>query len=688
MSTTLKTAQEILASKNKRGIREIPQTIRSGIRMTKTQLRFSLIVCGVLIVALIAAMLIAGNQAVSATKVNEAAELLRDAAGAERIEAPDVVNNPAGIQFAEGVAWNGEGTRVIMTERSSMSRNYWLTLSSESDIAALEEVIGEGRFLAVEKVDDTNSLWIVMAKDEEMQKCNNLGVTTLVQISEMDGTEWLRKGTEEDFLKAEEALNKVQFLQFQAVGDSKVRLTRGTDLEIRNIKAEQKQNKQYRVYTLLLLVIAMGVFVFAMKSEKVQKKPAGFRKVLMAGALAAGAVFLALTVFLTAQMDNAEDRLIRNEGMLMPVDGAEVSEDAEDADAEEILVNTVASDEKFTYNYNGKEKTVSIPQTVSGLAGHRIVKYGAMALLGILVFLMLYFFRHERDLGFPMFNAFILIVMMIVTIYPVLNTLAVSFNEGTDAVRGGIGIVPRKFSMVNYDTILDERTVRAAWVSVSKTVIITILNLFWTGMLAYTLSRREYVLRKFITTLMVLTMYVNAGLIPNYLLIKDTLNLAHTYWVYIIPTMFSCFNMIVIRTYIAGLPDALLESARIDGAGDFRIYWKIIFPLCTPVLATVALFVAVGSWNSWFDTKLYNNNAVRDPQTLQFLLQEKIATAGQQSSNSGAATADALLAKQDQKGELAIRAAITVISTVPILVVYPILQKYFVTGMALGSVKG
>lgn len=686
MSTTLKTAQEILASKNKRGIRDIPQTVRAGVRMTKTQLRFCMIVCVVLVIALIAISLIAGNQAVNTVKVNEAVALLEDAAGAERIEAPDVVNNPARIQFAEGVIWSGEGTRVIMTERSSMSRNYWLTLSSATEIAALEEITGEGRFLEVEKVDDTRSLWIVMAKDEEMQKCNNLGVTTLVQIGEMDGTEWLRKESEEDFLKAEEALGKVQFLQFQAVGDSKVRLTRGTDLEIRNIKAEQKRAKQFRVYALLLLVISVGVFVFALKSEKIQKKTAGFRKGLLAGALVAGAVFLALTVFLTAQMDNAEARLIRNEGMLMPVDGAALSEDSEES--EEILANSVASDKKFVYNYNGTEKTVTIPQVASGLAGYRIMKYAALALLGILVFLMLYFFRHERDLGFPMFNAFILILMMIVTIYPVLNTLAVSFNEGTDAVRGGIGILPRKFSMVNYDTILDERTVRAAWVSVSKTVIITILNLFWTGMLAYTLSRREYVLRKFITTLMVLTMYVNAGLIPNYLLIKDTLNLGHTYWVYIIPTMFSCFNMIVIRTYIAGLPDALVESARIDGAGDFRIYWKIIFPLCTPVLATVALFVAVGSWNSWFDTKLYNNNAVRDPQTLQFLLQEKIATAGQQSSNSGAATADALLAKQDQKGEVAIRAAITVISTVPILVVYPILQKYFVTGMALGSVKG
>lgn len=104
---------------------------------------------------------------------------------------------------------------------------------------------------------------------------------------------------------------------------------------------------------------------------------------------------------------------------------------------------------------------------------------------------------------------------------------------------------------------------------------------------------------KFMTTLMVLTMYVNAGLIPNYLLISKTLHLSKSYWVYIIPTMFSCFNMIVMRTYIAGLPEALVESARIDGAGDFRIFWQIIFPLCKPVLATVALFVAVGSWNSW-----------------------------------------------------------------------------------------
>ena len=184
---------------------------------------------------------------------------------------------------------------------------------------------------------------------------------------------------------------------------------------------------------------------------------------------------------------------------------------------------------------------------------------------------------------------------------------------------------------------------------------------------------------------MVLTMYVNAGLIPNYLLISKTLKLSKTFWVYIIPTMFSCFNMIVIRTYITGLPEALVESARIDGANDFRIFWRIIFPLCMPVLATVALFVAVGSWNQWFDTQLYNGSK-KHLYTLQYLLKMKLATS-MQSMNAANTTADAL-ANATKSTPITIRCAITVVSALPILLVYPFLQRYFVTGMVLGGVKG
>ena len=292
----------------------------------------------------------------------------------------------------------------------------------------------------------------------------------------------------------------------------------------------------------------------------------------------------------------------------------------------------------------------------------------------------------RRDIVFPVVNTCILILLMVITLYPVLNTVAISFNDSMDALRGGIGIWPRVFSTESYvELVRDPAIYKAFLISVAKTVITTLTNLFFTSMLAYALSRREYVLRGFITTVMVLTMYINAGMIPNYLLVSKFLKLGNSFWVYIVPTMFSCFNMIVIRTYIAGLPDALVESGKIDGAGDIRCFFQIILPLCMPVMATVALFVAVGAWNSWFDTYLYCGSK-KDLYTLQYLLKMKLATT-QASSNAANSTAEAL-ANRAQVAPITIRASITVISTVPILIVYPFLQKYFVTGMALGAVKG
>ncbi|MBQ3079350.1 MAG: carbohydrate ABC transporter permease [Clostridia bacterium] len=292
----------------------------------------------------------------------------------------------------------------------------------------------------------------------------------------------------------------------------------------------------------------------------------------------------------------------------------------------------------------------------------------------------------KKDIVFPVVNTIILCLIMFITLYPVINTVAISFNDGTDALRGGIHLWPRVFSLEAYRALLNDDLIYSSFfISVSRTVITTLLNLFFTSMLAFALSRKEYVLRKPITMIMVLTMYVNAGLIPNYLLISKTLNLARSFWVYIVPTMFSCFNMIVIRTYIVGLPEALAESARIDGAGDIRIFWQIIFPLCTPVLATVALFVAVGSWNQWFDTFLYNGSK-KDLYSLQYYLKMKLATT-QQSANSAQATADQLK-NTTQTTPVTIRCAITVVSALPILVVYPFLKRYFVTGMVLGGVKG
>ncbi|MNE29805.1 L-arabinose transport system permease protein AraQ [compost metagenome] len=206
-------------------------------------------------------------------------------------------------------------------------------------------------------------------------------------------------------------------------------------------------------------------------------------------------------------------------------------------------------------------------------------------------------------------------------------------------------------------------------------------------MLAYTLSRREYVFRQPITVIFVLTMYFSAGLIPSYFLIKD-LNLINSFWVYIFPSMISAFNMIVIRTYIGTIPESLMESARIDGAGDFKIFMRVVFPLCKPVLATIALFVAVGAWNSWFDAFIYTSSR-QHLSTLQYELMKLLSSTMNSNSNPNVAAGVGM--DQDSARALvtplSIRAAITVVASVPILLVYPFMQKYFVVGLNVGSVK-
>ncbi|WP_338554655.1 carbohydrate ABC transporter permease [Paenibacillus sp. KS-LC4] len=288
---------------------------------------------------------------------------------------------------------------------------------------------------------------------------------------------------------------------------------------------------------------------------------------------------------------------------------------------------------------------------------------------------------------FNTFNTIFMLFLVVVTLYPFLNTIAVSLNVGNDTIRGGIYMWPREWTLQNYKAVFVSGTIyNAFWVSVARTVLSTVLNIFLTTMLAYTLSRREFVFRKPITLVFILTMYFSAGLIPGYFLIKD-LNLLNSFWVYIIPSMLSAFNMIVIRTYIGTLPESLVESARIDGAGDFKIFMQIIFPLCKPVLATIALFVAVGSWNAWFDAFLYTSSR-QELSTLQYELMKLLSST--MNSNSNPSVANGAGATKDSISmvtPISIRAAVTVVAAVPILLVYPFLQKYFVVGLNVGSVK-
>jgi putative aldouronate transport system permease protein len=292
------------------------------------------------------------------------------------------------------------------------------------------------------------------------------------------------------------------------------------------------------------------------------------------------------------------------------------------------------------------------------------------------------------EAGFSVYKAVILTTIVMVTLYPFWNTLVISFNQAVDTTRGGVYLWPRIWSFQNYKSIWVTANIpNALFISVARALSSTILNLFLTTMLAYALSRKEFILRKPFTMIVLLSMYVNAGLFPSYFLIK-ALHLNGTFWVYIVPSMISAFNFIVIRTFIKTIPDSIFESARIDGTGDFRIFLIFVLPLCKPVLATVALFVAVGAWNAWFDTLLYNS-AKPELFTLQYqlmaLLQQSMNQSRSAADINSAGMAANILASTVTP--LSIRAAGTIIATAPILMVYPFLQKYFVVGLNVGSIK-
>lgn len=284
------------------------------------------------------------------------------------------------------------------------------------------------------------------------------------------------------------------------------------------------------------------------------------------------------------------------------------------------------------------------------------------------------------DKVFNLCNAIFMILFVVVTLYPVLNTLAVACNDGTDALRGGIHLWPRRWSMKNFETVLKiDRLPTAALITVERTIIGTLLALFANAVLAFIVSRKRFIFKKFMSLFWVVTMYVNGGLIPTFLLFKS-LGLTNSFAVYVIPGMFSAFNMLVIRTFMNGIPDSLEESAQLDGAGYTKIFLRIISPLCKPVYATVALFVAVGQWNSWFDAMLYNRLSDK-LTTLQYELMKLLSSVTKQGTS---------IESMKQGGAVtptSVRAAATILTMLPIICLYPFLQRYFVTGMTLGGVK-
>lgn len=269
-------------------------------------------------------------------------------------------------------------------------------------------------------------------------------------------------------------------------------------------------------------------------------------------------------------------------------------------------------------------------------------------------------------------------LVFIATVYPFWYVFIISLNEGVDTARGGIYFLPRTLTLDNFKKFMTDITwLRALSVSVARTVLGTAIGVVFTMIVAYGLSFKDLLNRKVYMTLIVITMYFSGGIIPYYVLLRS-LHLINTFYVYIIPGALNTFFLTVGLSFFMNIPASLRESARIDGASEVTIFRKIIIPISKPFVATLVLFIGVGQWNNWFDSTFFVRN--KELMTLSFRMMEVI----NKSKVSATAAAAGI---SSTTTTLSVQAAAMIIAVVPIVMVYPFLQKYFVTGMFAGSVK-
>jgi len=280
---------------------------------------------------------------------------------------------------------------------------------------------------------------------------------------------------------------------------------------------------------------------------------------------------------------------------------------------------------------------------------------------------------------FNVINVAFMIFFMAVIAVPMLNILAITFNDANDALRGGIGLWPRVWSFASIQQVLETPMLfRAFMVTVGRTVFGAGLHVMLTAFVAYGFSKNFLIGRKWYIRLGIFTMFFSGGMIPTFILFRD-LGLLNNFLVYIIPGAFGFVNMVIVMNFYKGIPTELEESAEIDGASPFMIWWKIMLPLSIPVLATIGLFAGVGQWNDFMAANLFMQQRP-DLHPMAMLLYRMIAQQFSPPLAEGVATARPTTAQS-------VRLAMMVISTVPILLVYPFLQKHFVKGMMIGAVK-
>ncbi|MFI7613615.1 carbohydrate ABC transporter permease [Nonomuraea terrae] len=289
---------------------------------------------------------------------------------------------------------------------------------------------------------------------------------------------------------------------------------------------------------------------------------------------------------------------------------------------------------------------------------------------------------HQMTRGYRIFqgfNAVILAVVVVATLYPFVNIVAQSFSDERYILSGQVNLIPKGFNLTTYQIVGSDPMF---WINyrntVVYTVVATLIAMVLTTCYAYVLSKRHLKGRTFLIWIAVFTMFFNGGLIPNYVLVTS-LGLKNSIWAIALPNAISVFNLLVMKAFFESLPDELEEAASIDGLNTYGILWRIVLPLSKAVMATMVLFYAVSFWNSWFSAFLYMNETELFPVTVY--LRNLIAGATG-AEGAGAAVADVTQAAANIK-------SVTIVLTVlPILAIYPFVQRYFVSGVMLGAVKG
>lgn len=289
--------------------------------------------------------------------------------------------------------------------------------------------------------------------------------------------------------------------------------------------------------------------------------------------------------------------------------------------------------------------------------------------------------RSKGEKAFTVFNYIFFTVLCIIMLYPFWHVVMMSFSSVEATAKGGVFLWPKGFNLDTYTKVFRDPSI---WTGYLTTLVVTIggtvFGILFTATNAYPLSKKDLPFGKTMSLLVLFTMLFSGGMIPGYLLMKD-LNLIDNRWSLILPGLISAYNVIIMKSNFAAIPESLEESARLDGANDVTIFWKIIMPLSKATVATIALFTAVGYWNDYFSSVLYINS--KEKWALQAVLRYMLTNTNQAMQSAGVTVAAAT-----NVTAATIKAASVVVATVRILCVYPFVQKYFVKGVMIGGVKG